>query len=109
MKLLHFFEQTPIIHSFVMSSSYLLIDPLPRTRNRFLAPLFVLTPDLKRNDVNKKLLLLLLLLNQQHLDQSDDNTIPDDDEEEEEEPRFRPKIEELDDPNLLHNNDIVIL
>ena len=27
------------------------MDPLPRTRNRFLAPLFVLTPDLNRRGV----------------------------------------------------------
>ena len=33
----------------------------------------------------------------------------DDDTDEEEEPRFRPKMEELDDPILLQNNDIVVI
>lgn len=30
------------------------MDPLPRTRNRFLAPLFVLTPDLNRRGVYRR-------------------------------------------------------
>ncbi len=38
---------TSILHT------YRLIDPLPRTRNRFLAPLTVFTPPLKRNAVYK--------------------------------------------------------
>jgi hypothetical protein len=42
------------IHTYTrLYSTYRLIDPLPRTRNLFLQPLFVLTPPLNRNCDNK--------------------------------------------------------
>lgn len=47
-------RDSKMIEMQLLHVTYLLMDPLPRTPNRFLAPLLVLTPPLNRKDINEK-------------------------------------------------------